>query len=447
MNMISTQHQRYVTDFQEFAKALAHKDPLWLREKRENAINHFCELGFPTARRNNENWKYTNAAPIAKTSFAYQQHTNTNGINISDIKRVAPWQNDWINLVFVDGHYSESLSTPSIHANEVQVISLHKALDSHSDLLEKHLGRYAPANYDGFLALNTAFIRDGSFVNIPEGKYIESPIQLLFISTERATSMVSHPRIIVMAGTMSKASIVETYVGISKNRYFTNSVSEIILGENAEIQHDRILLESENAFHVGISRIHQSNNSKFSSRSFSKGTALGRHDLFVSLDGSESSCYLNGLYITSNTQHMDHFINIDHTKPHTKSRLYYKGILYNKSKAVFGGTVWVQKNAQKTDAMQKDMNLLLSPDAEVDSKPALFIYADDVKCGHGATSGNIDQGTLFYMRSRGLDLETASHLLIYGFANEIIESTQIKHLNDYLTKHFLESLPAHKFEF
>ncbi len=447
MNKISTEHQRYVTDFQEFTKILNSTDPPWLKEKRETAINHFCELGFPTARRNNENWKYTNVSSIAKTPFIYQQHTNVNGVNLSDIKQVAPWQSNWINLVFVDGHYSEALSTPLMHTNKIQVINLHEAIDLHTDLLEKTLGVYASSNYDGFLALNTAFIRDGAFVNIPEGEQIDSPIQLLFISTEKATSTISHPRTIIMAGAMSKASIVETYVGISQNRYFTNSVSEIILGENAEIQHDRILLESEDAFHIGISRVQQSNKSTFSSRSFSKGSTLGRHDLLVSLDGNESSCYLNGLYITSNTQHMDHFININHIKPHTKSRLYYKGILADKSKAVFGGTVWVQKNAQKTDAIQKDMNLLLSSDAEIDSKPALFIYADDVQCAHGATSGNIDEETLFYMRSRGIDLETASHLLIYGFANEIIETTQSNHLNNYLTKHFLESLPAHKFEF
>jgi Fe-S cluster assembly protein SufD len=207
------------------------------------------------------------------------------------------------------------------------------------------------------------------------------------------------------------------------------------------------LSESDEAFHVGVARVYQQDESSFTSRAFAKGAAIGRYDLNVLLDGSRCRTDLYGLYMTSGRQHMDNFINIEHTKPQSTSSLYYKGILDGHSRAVFGGTVLVRKEAQKTESIQSDKNLVLSPDAEVDSKPALFIYADDVKCGHGATAGNVDPDTVFYMRSRGLDLETASRLLIYGFADEIIDKVELSEFRSYLQTLFLESLPKYKFEF
>ena len=186
--------------------------------------------------------------------------------------------------------------------------------------------------------------------------------------------------------------------------------------------------------------------SRFSSRAFYKGVGLGRHDLYVLIgDGCETD--LSGLYITSGSQHVDNFINIDHARPNSRSNLYYKGILSGRSRAVFGGTVFVREGAVKTDALQSDKNLLLSPNAEIDSKPALYIWADDVKCGHGATAGNIDEDTIFYMRSRGVDLETASRMLIFGFASEVIDTVRVPELHDYLERSFLEAVPRYEFTF
>ena len=447
MTQAPAKHERYLSDFRALEKDLASNGPTWLYRIREHALARFAELGFPTARRGNEKWKYTNVAPIAKATFDYPISASTNGLRGAEIQRAAPWHDRWTNLVFVDGRYDEALSTASPATNGVRVTSLAEALLSEPVEVERHLARYASVEDDGFTALNTAFMRDGAFVNVPEGESLESPLHLLFISTDRGEPTVSYPRVLVVAGARSKATVIESYVGLSQGRYFTNAVAEMVVGEGAEVDHYRLMLESQNAFHVGVARVHQRENSVFTSRAFTKGAALGRYDLNVLLDGPGSSCTLNGLYMTSGSQHMDNLINIDHAKPHGTSRLYYKGILDGKSKAIFGGTVLVRKDAQKTDALQTDKNLVLSPNAEVDSKPALFIYADDVKCGHGATAGNIDQDTVFYMRSRGVDPETASRLLIYGFASEIIETVQIEPFRAYLERLFLDSLPSYTFEF
>ena len=447
MTQAPAKHERYLSDFRALEQDLASNGPTWLSRIREHALARFADLGFPTARRGNEKWKYTSVAPIAKATFDYPISASTNGLRRTEIQRAAPWHDQWTNLVFVDGSYAEALSTAPSATNGVRVTSLAKAFLSEPVEVERHLARYASVEDDGFTALNTAFMRDGAFVNVPEGESLESPLHLLFISTDRGEPTVSYPRVLVVAGGGSKATVIESYAGLSQGRYFTNAVAEMVVGEGAEVDHYRLLLESQNAFHVGVARVHQHENSVFTSRAFTKGVALGRYDLNVLLDGPGSSCTLNGLYMTSGSQHIDNLINIDHAKPHGTSRLYYKGILDGKSRAIFGGTVLVRKDAQKTDALQSDKNLVLSPNAEVDSKPALFIYADDVKCGHGATAGNIDQDTVFYMRSRGVDPETASRLLIYGFASEIIETVQIEPFRAYLERLFLESLPSYTFEF
>ena len=447
MTQAPAKHEKYLSDFRALEKQLAADGPPWLNRIREHALGRFAELGFPTARRGNEKWKYTNVGPLANATFTYPRNGAMNGLARADIQATAPWHESWVNLVFVDGHYSEELSTVSSNGDGVRVGSLAEAISSGEDVVEQHLARYASAEDDAFTALNTAFIQDGAFVHIPNGHSLDSPVHLVFVSTQQDEPTVSYPRVLVVAGAGSKATVIESYVGLSENRYFTNGVTEMFLERDSQIEHYRILAESDSAFNVCVCRVHQEENSTFSSGAFYRGAALGRYDLNVLLDGPGSTCNLTGLYITSGTQHIDNFINIDHAKPHGTSRLYYKGILDGKSRAVFGGTVWVREGAIKTDSLQTDKNLVLSPDAEVDSKPALFIYADDVKCGHGATAGNIDKDTVFYIRSRGLDLETASGLLIFGFASEIIEMVRVDELRSYLERLFLSLLPRYSFEF
>jgi len=442
MTQTLTRYQQYEADYKTSSESSAL--PEWVQSLRESGWRRFQELGLPTARRGNEPWKYTNIAPIADTSLKLAKMPGR--ITLDEVKAVAPWDDGWTNMVFVDGIYVSDLSSGA--SSGVAVTSLAEAIASNDDVVKLNLGR-APhmEEDDGFVSLNNAFLRDGAVLHIREGKTAERPVHLLFISTATETSTVSYPRILVVGEANSKATIIESYVGLSDSVYLTNAMTEITLAPGAELEHYRLLIESENGFHVGYARVDQAADSVYKSKVFERMVGLGRFDLYTNINGENSSCDMKGLYYTSGSQHMDNYININHQKPHGTSRLYYKGILDGRSRAIFGGTVYVQPGAIKTDSRQEDKNLVLSPNAEVDSKPALFIWADDVVCGHGATAGNIDEDTVFYMRTRGLDLETASRLLIYGFAHEIIEAVEEEGLRNYLEQLFLESLPSYEFEF
>jgi Fe-S cluster assembly protein SufD len=442
MVQVLATNERYQSDFIAFEKGLADGDSEWVQRTRRQALSRFMQLGFPTARRGNERWKYTNVAPIAQTSFHYQFDNHPKELLPEELRQGVPWDEDWINLVFINGRYSQALSTSDTRFEGMLATNLAEAVSRDESLLKKHLAQYASFENDSFTALNTAFLQDGAFIHLEKGESLPFPLHLIFVSTDTGESIASYPRTLVVAGPHSKMTVIESYIGLSEAQYFTNSVVEMVLEDGAEVEHYRVLKESPNAFHVGTSKLHQGQDSTFSSTSFATGSALCRYDLYALLDGTDCSCFLNGLYLTSGTQHMDNYLNIDHAKPHGTSRLNYKGILDGKSRAVFGGVVLVRKDAQKTNAQQSDKNLLLSAEAEVDSKPGLLIYADDVKCGHGATAGQIGQEALFYMRSRGLDQNTARGLLIQGFANEIIQTVQLSPLRDYLDRLFLKALPG-----
>ena len=437
MTQVQTRDDRYVSDFRALQKSLEAREPGWLSNKRADAFSRFSELGFPTARRGNERWKYTSVAPIAGATFNYSPTGHTGSIDLHGLAGRLPGDDAWAPLTFVDGRYAETLSIDSSELDGAEVVNLAKAMASDGELAHEHLGRYAGFEDDGFVALNTAFVSDGSVVSVERDAAVKRPIHLVYLTTGSETPIVSYPRSLLVAGRNSESTIVETYLNLSGGRGFTNAVTEIVLEEGARVDHYRLLLDGPDAFHVGTTRVHQSKDSSFTSAALSRGAALGRHDLLVTLDAPGTYCSLNGLYVTAGKEHIDNFINIDHAKPNTTSRLYYKGILDGSSRAVFGGTVLVRKDAQKADAQQSDKNLLLSEGAEVDSKPSLLIYADDVKCGHGATAGHIDQDTLFYMMSRGLDRKTASTLLVRGFASEIIDAVRPDALREFLDRIFL----------
>jgi Fe-S cluster assembly protein SufD len=421
---------RYINDFRALEASLA-GDPGWLRRLRAEAWSRFVEMGFPTARKGNEPWKYTNVGPIAEATFAYLRD-GADGVSLDEARRLAPWDDGWSRLVFVNGRYNEALSSPP---EGVRAMSLGRAWREEGPLLERHLAGLAPlAGADGFVALNTAFLRDGAFVYLPEGVTADSPLHLLFLTTSEGVPAVSYPRTLVVAGMNSAATIIESYVGPPGAGYFTDAVTEVMLEEGARVDHCRLLLEGGDSFHVGTTRVRQGRDSGFTSTSYQLGNAIGRADLRVVLAAPGGECHLNGLYITKDRQHVDNYINIDHAEPHGTSRLYYKGILDDHSRAVFGGTVLVRPGAMKTDSYQEDKNLVLSEDAEVDSKPSLEIYADDVKCGHGATAGTVTEDAMFYMRSRGLDVDTATQLLIKGFASEILDRVALDALRAYLER-------------
>ena len=422
--------------------ALPPVGPAWLNTLRQKGFDNFIRLGFPTARKGNEAWKYTNVAPVARAELSLPGSAPT--LAAESVGNAFPWSDDWNTLVFVNGQFNSDMS--QVHEPDgVRISTLAQAMAQDGEVVRQHISSLASVEDDGFTALNTAFVSDGALVHVPAGSRAERPVHLVFVSTDEE-NIVAHPRILVVAGPESESTVIESYVGMGDNTYLNNGVAEFVVGEGSRVDHYRLMDEGEAAYHVGVARVHQKDGSSFSSRAFYKGVGLGRYDLYVHI-GDGCSTDLSGLYMTSGSQHVDNFINIDHTKPNSTSRLYYKGILSGRSRAVFGGTVFVREGAIKTDALQSDKNLLLSPNAEVDSKPALFIWADDVKCGHGATAGNIDEETVYYMRSRGIDLESASRLLIFGFASEIVDTVEIPELHDYLERSFLDAIPRYEFSF
>ncbi|MDE3178504.1 MAG: Fe-S cluster assembly protein SufD, partial [Acidobacteriota bacterium] len=327
-------------------------------------------------------------------------------------------------LVFVDGVFNEDLSSaPAANGsagNCLVCTSLAAAMKSPSKAIEEHLGRLADARRNAFVALNTAFLRDGAFIEIPAGLALEKPVHVIHARSEGAEGTATHPRTLVIAGREAQATVIESYIGAAKEAYFTNAVTEVVAGENASVEHVKIQLESEAAFHTGTVQALQARSSRFHSYSVSLGARLARHDINTILAGEGGECTLCGLYQVSGKQHVDHHTRLDHAMPHCSSREYYRGILDGKSTGVFNGAIIVRKDAQKTDAIQSNKNLLLSDDAVINTKPELQILADDVRCTHGATIGQLNADAIFYLRARGIGLEAARRLLTRAFASDVI---------------------------
>jgi Fe-S cluster assembly protein SufD len=417
MTGLMEKQNSYLADFERFEQKLGGAAESRIHRVRKDAIQRFADLGFPTTRL--EEWKYTNTAPLARVPF----QLGAGGVGAY----AAPFQGPFLGLdcskfVFANGRYYEQLSF--VDGSHRVVSSMAQVLASPGSegcrQIEQHLARYADYSNHAFVALNTAFLDDGAVVVIPDGHVAERPICLLFVSTGGDQPVVCHPRVLVLAGRDCQASIVEAYLGPDGSAYFTNAVTEIVAGENAVIDHYKLQQEGDRAFHIATIQVHQDRSSNFHSHSISLGGALVRNDINVVLDGDGAECTLDGLYVESGEQHVDNHTLIDHARPHGSSREVYKGILDGKATGVFNGSVVVRKDAQKTDARQTNKNLLLSESAEINTKPQLEINADDVKCSHGATIGQMDQEAIFYLRSRGIPYEEARNLLIYAFSNEIL---------------------------
>jgi Fe-S cluster assembly protein SufD len=424
----------YLSNFSRFEKALAATGDSWLHRIRKAAIKRFVELGFPTTR--NEDWKFTSVDPIAKIPFRPVLSYEQNGVTLEQIDRATFGLPDCIRLVFVNGQFSADLSSSISAQGGVTVTSLGSALASHAEWLEPYLARYASYDTHAFTALNTAFIRDGALVSVPKGKNVEKPVHLIYAATSMGEGCVAHPRNLILAGPGSQATLVETYLGLEEEVYFTNAVTEIIAAESTVIEHCKIQRESPEAFHVGTTQVHQARNSKVTSHFVSLGGALVRNEVRVVLDAEGCESTLNGLYLARDQQHVDNHTVIDHAKPRCTSHELYKGILDDRAHGVFNGKIYVRQDAQKTDAKQTNQTLLLSEDALINTKPQLEIYADDVKCTHGATVGQLQEEAIFYLRSRGIGEKAARGLLTYAFANDIIDRLQVSplraQLEDYL---------------
>jgi Fe-S cluster assembly protein SufD len=434
--MNGSAREHYLAEFARVEAALPGARLPWLKRARHEALAQFAQLGFPTLRQ--EDWKYTSVAAIEKARFVTLSR-NLNGIASAQIEALG--LDGAQRLVFVNGRYQPRCSRVGRLPAGVTVSSLAEALEREPERLEEVLARHANGYASGFAALNAAFMADGAYIHLASGAALDDePIHLLFIATE--PDLAIQPRNLVVAGEGSRVSIIEHHVGPDESLYFTNAVTEIVTGRGARVEHCKLQQESLKALHIARLAVDQQHGSRFTSNSFALGGALARVDIDVGLNAEGAQCTLNGLYMSGGRQHVDHHTRIDHAQPRGVSRELYKGVLDGTSRAVFNGKVIVHRDAQKSDARQSNRNLLLSENAEVDTKPQLEIYADDVKCSHGATVGQLDADQIYYLRCRGVDDAHARALLTYAFAEEIIGPLSVASLRDRVKKLLLGRLPA-----
>lgn len=428
MIQTKTGKDAWLAEFELF-EAGAGKLQDWLRPVRKAAIASFAEQGFPTLR--HEEWRFTNIAPIVSTVF---ERATGDGASVerSELSAYRFGETDANLYVIINGRFDAVLSARGARTDGVTVCSLAQAMSSHRQQVESHLGRHASVRDNAFAALNTAFSEDGIFVHVPRNTVSKEPIHLLFVTTPAADAVVTHPRVLVVAEENSQATIIETYAGLGETKYLTNTVAEFVLGENAIVDHYKIERESDAAFHMATRQMQLARSSNMSSHTLSFGGGLVRNDVGAHFGGEGGNCMLNGLYVQRGEQHVDNHLRVDHAKPHCNSWEYYKGILDDESRAVFTGRIIVREGAQKTDAKQSNANLLLSNNALVDTKPQLEILADDVKCTHGATVGQLNDEAIFYLRTRGVSQDAARSLLIYAFAGESIGQIRVAPLRDRL---------------
>jgi Fe-S cluster assembly protein SufD len=397
---------------------------------RRDAIARFMELDFPTSK--DEEWKYTNVSPILGHSFHPSDDIPVIGKNIIDKFLFDNLEHSL--LVFVNGFYSQELSR--IKDLPAGVIAGNIAKEITNPLIKKHFGSYADYKENIFTSLSTAFIKDGAFVFIPDGIILQEAIHILFISSSGDNKLLFQPRNLFVAGKNSQATIIEHYTSNSEVQpeeiYFTNSVTEIFVGENSYLEHIKLQDESKKAFHISRMEVIQERNSNFNSHSISLGAEISRNEHNSRFNNVGGECTLNGLFITDGNQLSDTHTLIDHAKPYCNSHEHYKGILDGKSRGVFNGKVIVRKDAQKTNAFQENNNIILSNDSLVNTKPQLEIFADDVKCSHGATIGQLDADAMFYLKSRGIGFEAGRTILIHAFASDVIKSIKVDAVRNYI---------------
>lgn len=426
-----------VDKFQSAREKAAQFDrPEWFTAKQEKAWKIFSELGIPVARRGNELWKYTNLRPIADAEFSYGQ---TSEVTADAIQGAAPWDDDWNTLVVIDGQFSGQLSNLN-ETDGLTVQALTEAFDS--DSVAERFATLAGCEEYAFSTLNTALVGDGVHVRVESDTTVENPVQVLFVTSAGVTNGVSAPRSLVEVGENSSMTLVETYVNLASTPQLTIPVTEIFEEVGSTVRHYRVQMENEDSFHIGTTRVHQLDDTDFTSTSFAVGASIARNDAHTLIDAPGASCTLHGLYMTHGEQHQDQEISTTHAKPGGSSDQYYKGILAGNSHAVFSGKVIVERDAQKTEANQKDLNLLLSRGAEIDAKPSLEIYADDITASHGATAGHVDRDSLFYLQSRGVDEESAKGILVRGFAEEMLNEFEPQSLNEFIEKVIDEQIPV-----
>jgi Fe-S cluster assembly protein SufD len=407
----------------------------WLQKQRQEAFARFAETGFPTT--HDEDWRFTSVAAVANTQFELGSRVEI------DEKQLEPFGvSDFAcRLVFVNGYFAPSLSRLPDLSKGVWVRNLAIDIDSAEGAVEDFFGKDLNFQRDSFAALNTALFEDGISIEIQPGVVAENPIYALFVTVPGATPTMNHPRNLIVAHENSQVTVVEDYVCLGEGVTFSNAATEVVAGDNAHVSHYMIVREGEQAYNFSTLRIQQGRHANVATHSLLLSGALVRNNVHPVLAGEGSECLINGLFMANGRQHMDNYMLVEHASPHCDSRQFYNGILNGQSHGVFHGRIIVHKDAQKTDAKQTNRNLLLSDDAQIDTKPQLEIYADDVKCTHGATIGQVDENALFYLRSRGLDEAAARHVLLLAFANECLDRMNSQQVRDHLEKLVVARLP------
>lgn len=432
----------YFTAFREAMRQREQTEPSWLSRLREESFERFEQSGFPVVQQ--EEWKYTNVAAIARTKFSPVLERNGTRPDSEWLASFAYPETRNSTAVFLNGIFQPDLSSLTALPEDVVAVELGEALRSgqHGESVRKQLeGRIQPAE-NGFITLNTALFSSGLFLKIPRGQRIERPIHLLFIgqSGNNGTRPAAFPKVLIVGEENSSATMIESYASPGDDTYLTNVIIDLRLGSGARLEHYKVQRESPHAFHVATTSADLGPNATYDATTINFGAALSRHDIDVQMDQEGAECAVDGLYMIDGDQHTDTHSVIDHRQPRCRSQQLYKGILDGKSRAVFNGKVFVRHGAQQTDARQTNKNLLLSKEARVDTKPQLEIFADDVKCTHGAAIGQLEEDEVFYLESRGIRPELARNLLTYGFAEEVIEKIKIASVRQQLDAAVLNRL-------
>ena len=409
--------EHYVAAFTDFQ--IDHPAPAWLQAKRRAAMDAFKNLGFPTTR--DEEWKYTDVTPVANLAATPIFRPDLNG-NAPHIAAQLPFgELAGHRLTFVNGHFAPELSQIGELPDGATIKPMARAFEENSELLQTHFGRHLDWENETFAALNTAFAQDGAFIHLADGVKLDASIHLTFISSGEGET-VTHPRNLIILGANSSAHVVETYAAADDGVYFCNAVTEVETSEGAQLEHIKVQREGEKAFHIGTFQLHSAENVTASSHCLNFGGRIVRNNSNAVLAAPHSEITLNGLVVGRGAQHVDNHTSMDHAQPHCDSHENYAHVLDDNSTGVFNGKIFVREDAQKTDAKQSNRTLLLSRDAQIDAKPQLEIFADDVKCTHGATIGQLDEEALFYLRARGVPERNARNILIRAFAAEVFET-------------------------
>ncbi|HNP18510.1 MAG TPA: Fe-S cluster assembly protein SufD [Fulvivirga sp.] len=400
---------------------------------RSEAFNHLNNIGLPKVK--NEEYKYTNVTKALEKNFNFAPAASPSKIEQTTIDEITFDGLDAYRLVFINGHFSPDLSD-NINVKGVSVMNVAKAIENIDKDFLKHFGTVSSKNDDAFFALNTSLTEDGAYINIADNVVLDKPLALCFIIDSSDKSTYTTSRNLIVTGVNSQVDILEIFATQGSEGSFSNTATEIVVGENAHVNFYKIQNNKENAYQVDTTQVSQSRSSVFSTYTFTLNGAIIRNNLNVAIAGEGCESHMYGLYVVDDKTHIDNHTVADHISPNSFSNELYKGILEDNAKAVFNGKVFVRKEAQKTNAFQSNKNILLSDTAVINTKPQLEIWADDVKCTHGCTTGQLDDEALFYLRSRGLDKDHARSFLLYAFAIEVIEQVKLDPLKEYL-KHII----------